>query len=187
MRGKLAATIALLWAAGIAAAPALQSVQLRASAHVSGDWVTLAELAIVAPKAQAALAALAIAPAPPPGGTRNVSLGYLKLRLRRAGVDLSGVTFSGPDRVAVSRGGRSAASSGPTSRAGASAKGLARETLRRGATVKLVLRRGALVVETSGDLLRDCAIGDLGKFRVDKTRAIVSARLTDRMTAEVVR
>lgn len=174
----------VLWAA--AATAALQSIELAPAAQVSGDWVNLGDIAAVQPEKQAqALAATPIAPAPPPGGSRSISAGYVRLRLRAAGVDLGGVAFSGAERVQVTRApaGAFGATAGPSPDAGAQEAAV---VIRRGALVKLVVRVGTMAVETRGELLRDCAVGQVGRFRVEETRAIVPALLLDRATAQVM-
>ena len=190
-----------LCAAAAATQPALQTLQLREQATAAGDWVTLAEIATVKPQAHAqAIGATRLTPAPPPGGSRNVSLGYIKMRLRRAGVDLREVQFTGATRVCVSRAPLESTPhhqavtrpAAPTPGAGGTRPAPAgppqeQIKVRRGTIVRLLVRRGALTIETTGELSRDCVVGALGKFRVHETRAYVVARLTDATTAEVIR
>ena len=182
---RLGMTIAgLLWAA--TATAALQGIELAPTAQVTGDWVTLGDIAVVQPDERAqALAGTPIAPAPQPGGSRSISAGYVRLRLRAAGVDLTGVAFSGAERVQVTRAPAGVPGGGAFPSAGAGPPE-AVVVIRRGALVKLIVRAGPMAVETRGELLRDCALGQVGRFRVEETRTTVSALLLDHAKAQVM-
>lgn len=174
----------MMWAA--AAAAALQGIELAPTAQVTGDWVNLGDIAAVQPDEQAqALAGTPIAPAPQPGGSRSISAGYVRLRLRAAGVDLTGVAFSGADRVQVTRAPAGLPGRGTAPSVGGGPQEAAL-MVRRGALVKLVVRAGTMAIETRGELMRDCAVGQVGRFRVEETRATVPALLLDRATAQVM-
>lgn len=197
--------VTTIWLSAMAwAVPTIESVELRPAATVSAGAVLLADIAVVEPPAAAGeLATVEIGPAPLPGGSREFAAGYVRLRLRRAGVDLKGVAFRGAERVSVSRQAppppaEAAAEAEPseplrqTADAAPTADDLppspaAAVKLRRGTIFKLVLSTGGLSVEALGELMMPCAVGQIGKFRVAETRALVAAQLTSATTAEVIR
>ncbi len=200
--------VTMIWLTAMAwAVPTLDSVQLRPAATVSAGAVLLADIAVVEPPAAAGeLATVEIGPAPLPGGSREFAAGYVRLRLRKAGVDLKGVAFRGAERVSVSRQAppptaataataepseplRQTADAAPTA---PTADELppppaAAVKLRRGTIFKLVLSTGGLSLEALGELMMPCAVGEIGRFRVAETRALVAAQLTSASTAEVIR
>ena len=181
-------TILLLLAsaAGVTS-PVMEGIALKPSAQVSGSQVTLADIATVEPPAAAAqYGPLVVAPAPSPGQTRSVTVGYLRVRLRRQGLDLTGVIFSGPERVLVSR----SAEAPPAAVAvpGPAAAGiLPAMAIKPGSRLKIILRAGDLTIEAEGESLGPCALGEVAKFRLTQTRSVVSAKLLDLNTAEVIR
>jgi hypothetical protein len=185
----------LLLAAPAPVAPALQSIALRAEATVTGDRVTLGDLADLAPAGAAAAAgALDVTPAPPVGCSTQIARGYLRLRLRRAGLRLEGIAFTGPDRITVTRlappPGPSAGEATPTAPAGAAAPPAALPalpTVPRGTHLRLVLRIGELTVETSAELLAAAVPGGPCRVRTTDSRVVLEARLLDSQTAEVKR
>jgi hypothetical protein len=197
----------MIWLTAMAwAVPPVDSVELRPAATVSAGAVLLADIAVIEPPAAAGeLATVEIGPAPLPGGSREFAAGYVRLRLRKAGVDLKGVAFRGAERVSVSRQApppvASVAAAEPSEPArqtadAAPTPATADELLpppaapvqvRRGTICRLVLSTGGLSVEALGELMMPCAVGQIGKFRVAETRALVAALLTSASTAEVIR
>jgi len=187
-------TLALLIAASWVCAqpaPAPQSISFRSETEVTGEAVTLGELATFEPpEAAAGLASLVIAAAPSPGQSRSLTAGYLRLRLRHAGLDLTGMTITCPERVTVSR--KAAAAPPPAEtrtgiRATPAAKLATPPVLRPGARVTLLVRAGGLMVQTPGECMETCAAQATGRFRVIETRATVYARVLDATSAEVIR
>lgn len=212
MRRLLVVTAFGLCAVVAMAKPSVQSVELKASATVAGGTVTLGDIAVLQP-AEAGAAAIEIGPAPLPGASRELAVGYVRLRMRKAGVDLKSVSFTGAEKVAVTRealqtagaeavvdpvvdvpasaaGGEVAATPAAPSRPSAprpAALAQPRETVQRGSIFRLTLRSGGLSVDALGELLNPCAVGQIGKFRVNETRAMVAAMLVSDNTAEVIR
>ena len=192
MRPTIVALLCLSLAGAALAAPALQSLAFRDVATITGPRVTLGELAAIQPpEAAAALASLDLGPAPLPGGSRALTVGYVKQRLRHEGLNLATVTFSGPAQVTLSR-----PLPDPLAAADPTLGGLATPLaahrpatadLRSGALVVLRVRNVGLLIETPGEALCACSIGHIGRFRVIQTRALVLARLLDLSSAEVVR
>jgi hypothetical protein len=180
-------------------APGLRSIALRDCVTVSGDQVTLGDLAELAPaEAAAEGGALAVTPAPPPGMSTEITRGYLRLRLRRAGLRLEGISFSGPDHVRVTRAaalpppgrGLRALPPGGGTASGASATPAEASGLPpvpRGARLRLVLRLGLLTVETPAELVAAAVPGGACRVRTLESRVVMDARLLDSQTAEVNR
>ncbi len=182
-------------------APALKELQFHETAVVTGARITLGDAATILPaEAAAALSRLDIGPAPLEGESRPVTVGVIKQFLRRARVSLAGVVIHGPDRVLVKRDRGDAPAAGGTAADGPGAPPATSPgpgpgagpgfgpgpMVRGGSPVSLVLRRGDLTVSAPGEALSVCATGQLGRFRVVHTKAVVTARLLDSTTAEVV-
>jgi hypothetical protein len=185
-------TLALLIAASWVCAqpaPAPQSISFRSETEVTGEAVTLGELATFEPpEAAAGLASLVIAAAPSPGQSRSLTAGYLRLRLRHAGLDLTGMGITCPERVTVSRKAVAAPPPAETrTRTAPAAKLATPPVLRPGARVTLLVRAGGLTVQTPGECMEACAAQATGRFRVIETRATVYARVLDATSAEVIR
>lgn len=184
-------TLALLIAASwVCAQPAItpQSLCFRSETEVTGEAVTLGELATLEPpEAAAGLASLVIAAAPSPGQSRSLTAGYLRLRLRHAGLDLTGMKITCPERVTVSRKAAAAPPVETGPRATPAAKLATSPVLRPGARVTLLVRAGGLTVQTPGECMETCAAQATGRFRVIETRATVYARVLDATSAEVIR
>ena len=60
------------------------------------------------------------------------------------------------------------------------------ETIRRGARLRILVRSGALLIETAGRLMQDASVGELAALRVDATRATVTGKIIDTKSAEVL-
>ncbi|MCE5219223.1 hypothetical protein LLH03_19580 [bacterium] len=185
-------TLALLIAASWAwaqPAPAPQSISFRTETEVVGEAATLGELATLEPpEAATGLASLVVAAALSPGQSRSLTAGYLRLRLRHAGLDLTSVQVTCPERVTVSR---KAVAAPPTAETKArttpAAQVPASQVLRPGARVTLLVRAGGLTVQTPGECMETCVALGTGRFRVIETRATVYARVLDATSAEVIR
>lgn len=201
MRGILTVWVVSALGGLAAGQPTPTAVELREACQVSGDWVLLGDIAQVSPpEAAAALACLPVAPAPPPGTTRTIALGYLKVRLRRERVDLGHTDFSGAEAVVVSRA-AAPASSGPATITGVaesfgpapveSSVGTAPPStplqLGRGTRLRLVVRCAGLTVEATGELLGPAQVGTVARLRVVETQSVVWARISGPTEAEVVR
>src|SRR5208283_4451954 len=102
---------------------------------------------------RAQLAAVTIGPSPLPGDSRQVSAGYVKLRLRREGIDLAGIEVKG-DSVRVSRigGGKPAKRLAAKDIAGQTAPEEA-PVVRRSEAVEVIVRVGPILVRTAGRAL----------------------------------
>lgn len=178
--------------------PVPESITVRPEALIAGDVVTLGDIAdITPPEAAQAAARIVILPAPPVGCTGRVARGYLRLRLRRAGLNPEAITISGADSTRLSRpeppapaitappaGHPPAASvAGPT----APPQALALPPVPRGTRLRLAVRIGTLTIETTAELLAAAVPGGLCRVRIPETMAVLDARLLDPSTAEVTR
>lgn len=186
--GSLRVAPALLLVAGVsfcAAEPV--ALQLAERAPVTADWILFRDLlAVPVTSAPAELLDAAIAPSPLPGTTRTLPAGLIRLRLRRAGADLSLWSLTGPAQVQVSRPATPQVAAAPMEPSQAPAEVRAAEMLRRGTGLRIVVRCGALVIETTGRLMQDAAVGQMAPLQVDTTRAVVIGQIIDPKRAEVL-
>ncbi|MCC7495233.1 MAG: flagella basal body P-ring formation protein FlgA [Fimbriimonadaceae bacterium] len=81
--------------------PVVPSIALRATAQVAGEQILCGEVAVVG--GLDGLAALALAPAPLPGGSRLLTRDQIEVRLSRAGYRPETFAWSGADSVVVTR------------------------------------------------------------------------------------
>ena len=156
-------------------------VDLRDRAVVAGERIELGEVATISgPEEEAArLRLLDLGPAPLLGDSRALSLGYLKIRLRRWGVDLDAVVFGGSAEVRVSRPAAPAASAevDMATPGGESAPAAPPVTVKRGSKVRLEVALGAVLIVATATTLEDGVVGGVVRMRVDQTRREVWARL----------
>ena len=183
-------------ATACAAAEPTATVALRESACVAGDFVTLKEIAEIAPPDRAeVLGAVEVGPAPLPGGSRRVTLGYLKMRLRRSGVECAAIEFAGADAVEVRRApmpgvtrrqaqGEVEAADPPGARQSAPPPA---RSVDRGARVRLTVICGAVTVGAEATLLEDAVVGGRAKMRVEQTRETVVAQIVQLSEAVICR
>ncbi|MBC7286516.1 MAG: flagella basal body P-ring formation protein FlgA [Armatimonadetes bacterium] len=85
-------------------APQLR-IRLLECATVAEGQIRLGQVAEVqgTDEKAAAIREIELGQAPLPGRKRSVTCGYIKMRMRAAGIDLSSVVFSGPEEVLVIR------------------------------------------------------------------------------------
>jgi hypothetical protein len=164
------------------------AITLRPTVQVSAATVLLSDVAQVTPaEAAQALAGAELGPAPTPGTARTFTAGYVKVRLRRAGVNLRATVFQG-EQCMVSRAAGSSAQAPVSTMSGSeAAAGAMSPDVRIGGKVTLVVRLGGLQITTEAEALNACVVGQEALFRVRDTRATVKARLLDHETAEVIR
>ncbi|MFW5866641.1 MAG: hypothetical protein ACOCX2_02420 [Armatimonadota bacterium] len=175
------------------------TVELRESVAVEGDTLRLAQLAQIAPSDRAeALGAIAVGPAPLPGRSRRVSLGYLKMRLRRSGVECSGIEFTGADAVEVRRAplpgvtrrqaqGEIVAADPPGARQSDQTQPPAPVAVERGTRVRLTVVCGAVSIGAEATLLEAAVVGGPAKMRVEQTRETVVAQIVQPCEAVIRR
>lgn len=193
MSHRSLAPIMLLTA--LCAAPSTAAVvELRESAHLDEERIVLGRVAeieaVAAPTGEAAeegvpltelLAEIDLGPAPLPGDSRRLTAGYIKMRLRRSGVNCGDLTFEGADAVRVHR----PAPTAPEAAAsveGEDAQGGAVEApppveVRRGARLHLTVAHGAVVIGAEATLLEDAVVGGRARLRVHQTRETVIAQI----------
>jgi hypothetical protein len=80
-------------------------VTLKATAEVSGERILLGDLAEI--KGNAALSQIDVGPAPLPGRSRTVRRGSVAVQVRAAGIADADVSFTGADKIRVTRRARS--------------------------------------------------------------------------------
>ncbi len=186
MTPRHARNVALLAAAmlSLAAGARCAQIDLQERARVGAERILLGDLAeLTGCEAEVeALVKLDVGPAPLPGGERSLSVGYLKMRLRRAGIDCATVTFAGANEVLVSRPAPAVAPSVPT---GEQAEGEGEVTamppepvtIARGTRVQLTVICGAVQVMAEATTLDETPVGARAKLRVEQTRETVFAEL----------
>ena len=160
------------------------SVDLRESVRVDGEGISLAEIAEITPAEHAEeLGAIRIGPAPLPGDSRRLSRGYLKIRLRRAGVACGEITFGGADAVEVRRAPPAVTQRQAQGEVEAAGPFCARHpdppaaTVDRGTRVRLTVICGAVSIGAEATLLEDAVVGGRAKMRVEQTRETVVAQI----------
>lgn len=154
------------------------TVTLHSRAQVAGERLELGEIARITGDEAKALVALDMGPAPLPGGERTISLGYLKMRLRRWGLGEEQFVFEGPAEVTVSTAAVAAqpAVSAPTP---IESEPIAPPPVmvKRGSTLRLQVTCGGVTILASATTLEDAAVGAIVKLRVDQTRQTTWALL----------
>lgn len=168
------------------------TVELAESAQIVGGSIELGAVAIISGSNEevAGLAGLDLGPAPLPGQSRVLSLGYLKMRLRRWGVNASEIAFTGAGQVRVSSPAIVVAvateNTQPVTQTGV-AQTLAPPPVivKRGSMVRLRVTCGAVSVVAGATTLEDAAVGAAVKMRVAQTRQTVWAVLTSQTEANL--
>ncbi|MFP4248895.1 MAG: flagella basal body P-ring formation protein FlgA [Armatimonadota bacterium] len=170
------------------------TVRLHEAVQVDEGRMTLGELAEIKPEERAAqLGAIEIGPSPLPGGKRELTRGYLKMRLRRGGVACTEIVFTGAEMVEVRRAQPSAPrrqAQGEVEAADAPGARSSTEqplTVDRGARVRLTVTCGAISIDAEATLLESAAVGGRAKMRVEQTREIVVAQIVQPSEAVISR
>lgn len=168
----------------------LKTIELHETCNVSDEIIHLSDIATLLPvEAATEVAQLEIGPSPASGEQRILTLGYLRSRLRRLGLNLTDITITGSPKVCVTAFADEATASEKTASAlpRASHTSSSSATVRSGTQVKLQLRNGGLCIETTGELQGAGVIGGLVKIRIPLTRTTIQARLITSELAEVMR
>ncbi len=168
-------------------------VELRETARVETERIRLGEVAELdcTDEEAATLAELDLGPAPLPGGSRRLSAGYIKMRLRRCGVDCDEVDFAGAPAVQVHRPGAAPAPrkpprEGTTDGQDGEADRPAPVEIDRGTRIHLTVACGAVFIGAEATLLEDAVVGARAKMRVEQTRETVMAQIV-RPTEAIIR
>ncbi len=167
-------------------------IELSEAAEITADRIELGALATVTgpEPVRERLAALDIGPAPLPGRSRTLTLGYLKMRMRRWGLKPERFMFTGAPQVEVSRlaqavpvtpPGPEQASAEPVTPAPAPV------VVKRGARLQLSVVCGAVCILAEATTLEDGVVGQRVKMRVEQTRQTVWGTLLSPTTATLTR
>lgn len=187
--GRAAAwTVAAAWLVSAPRASADTVVTLKDSVEIASERIALGALGTVTAGEQETeqLRALDVGPAPLPGRSRVLTLGYLKLRMRRWGVDPGSVVFAGAAQVKVSR---PAPMVGPPAPEAGQvppdqvAPGPQPQVVKRGAKLQLVVVCGAVRIVAEAQTLEDGVVGHPVKVRVAQTRQMLWGTLASATTA----
>ncbi len=196
-RPLIARTICLALAALVPVGCRAEVIDLHERVQIEGEHILLGQIAQIdaAGERVEELSRVSIGPAPLPGRERRVSVGYLKLRLRRCGIDCGALTFTGADEVIVTgppaaAGMLDTAGIAPTLSVASSADGAITPgpiLVPRGTRVRLVVECGAVRVLADTTTLEEAAVGALVRLRVEQTRETVSAQLLSPTQALIAR
>lgn len=178
---KMAAFTVVLAAWGAADAFAqVTTISLREAICVGGERITLGQIAEITPAdAAEGLAPLELGPAPLPGGSRSLTVGYLKMRLRHSGVTCGEIAFLGADAVEVRRAlsplGPAPGAQDDLETGGSS---VPRQVLvPRGTRLRLTVTCGAILIGADATLLDDGFVGGQARMRIEQTRETVVAQI----------
>lgn len=137
---------------------------------------------------------IVVGPAPLPGRQRKISRGYIKIRIRAAGIDADHIAFEGPDEVVVvgahDSGGAEHSHQGPHRSPGdvsVRTKGKAKPLVRRGQPLVVRARYGMVEVRAEAVAMEDGWLGDVVRVQVRQGRARILVRLVGPRIAEVLR
>ena len=191
---------------GKATAAALPAtvVTLKAEVEVRGEAVRVADVATLegSAEAKARIGEVVVGPSPLPGDVRMISAGYVKLRLRKAGigdeevkVEGEGVKVKGtatasypPTPLPRREGGTATSSPGPLStewRGGDTARAQGVPVMKRGEAVEVWVCAGGITVKTAGRAAGDGAVGEAVSVRIEQTQTLVSGVVVGKGICEV--
>jgi len=163
-------------------------IELSKAAEITSDRIELGALATVTGPEQASerLRSLDIGPAPLSGRSRVLTLGYLKMRIRRWGFAPEEMVFIGSKQVEVSRAVQPAAGVQPVAGDASPESPVpaqAPATVKRGARVQLAVECGAVRILAEATTLEDGVVGQPVRMRVEQTRQTLWATLLSRSQA----
>ncbi len=171
-------------------------IELHERAAIDGDRILLSELGEIAAASDEAeaLGRVDIGPAPLPGRERTLTVGYLKMRLRRCGIDCASVTFAGAHEVRVSGPPAAAplrvepgADDAADVQAGGGEAAPAPVLVPRGTRVRLAVVCGTVRIVADATTQEKAAVGAIVRVRVAQTRETVTAQLIGPTEALITR
>jgi len=153
-------------------------IALKDAVEVTSERIELRALATVTGPEQErkALESVDVGPTPLPGRSRTLTLGYLKMRMRRWGLDPESVAFAGSQQIEVSRPAAPVqpidlrADEHPSDSVTSLAPPV---TVKRGCRVQLTVVCGGVHVVAEAMTLEDGVVGQPVKIRVAQTRETV--------------
>lgn len=158
-----------------------ESIRLHEQAEVTTEQVTLGQVATLPGEIrETGWAKLDLGSAPPPGYSRVIELGYVRLRARRHGLPPDEVGWQG-DRVRVSR--PPLATLSPPARQPRPAltppaTGPAEPLVRRGQLLEVIVRCRGVVVRGSGRALAEGNLGERVSVSLGASTRPLSALIT---------
>lgn len=167
-------------------------VVLRAEATVDAPEVLLGQIADVQAPAElsAKLAQVSLGSGPVAGAQRTIEAGYVKLRLRRFGIDPASIDLRG-ERVTVASakagGEQVAPSSGVTAlgarigtapRAGLAVADAQPPLVKRNQLVEVLVQCGGVIIHANGRAMADATEGELIKVILEGNSRSLVARVT---------
>lgn len=178
---RLLIFLSLMAPAGLGAAERV-GIRLHEQAEVTTEQITLGQVACLPGASEGTQwATLSLGSAPPPGHSRVIELGYIRLRARRHGLQPEAVDWQG-DRVRVSRPPlptQSLPAPQPRPALRTSATEQTPPLVRRGQLIEVIVRCGRVVVRGSGRALADGSLGERVSVSLGASTRPVSALITE--------
>lgn len=176
----LALLIAAPAAAAVSADEPQAVVTLRAEASVATADVLLGQVADIQATSEmtARLHGVSLSSSPLPDRTRSIEAGYIKLRLRRFGVDPAQVDLRGETVVVHRSGMPQIATAQAAAEATADTASPQPALIRQGQLIDVEVRCGGVIVRTTGVACRDGAAGELIDLRLEKLNRKLPGRIT---------
>jgi hypothetical protein len=186
-------TAILIWivvAAPALAGAALPKVVVHALASVSGDNITLGDIADISPspqscKASARIAATIVGRAPLPGQTRPLTRGDICLKLRQAGIDPATVDLEGATDLVISQSGDGSDSDSYATADASGDSKPAGPVVKPGDELDVVLVDGPVIVRAKAFAVTGGSIGDTISIRRDGASRPLTATIIDAGQAEL--
>ncbi len=171
------------------------SIKLHESVAVSSPVITIGLLAEIAGPRETVnrIKQLALGASPLPGRSRRISRGYIKMRLRAAGIDPDKIAFTGPDYVLISRLSSPKTAKNAPQTAPKPPSTASNHTphlppdIRRGQVLVVKARYGLVEVTAEAVAMESGRVGEVIRVQVRGGRGRVLVRLTGPHSAEVVR
>ncbi len=162
------------------------TVRLKEEAEVGEGPVRLGQMAEIEADEQLGtrLAQVNLGLAPPSGSMRVITQGYIRLRLRRAGIEPSRLVFAGAERVMIQQPGPKI-TEGPKRVGAASGPDPPAAVLERGDRVVVVVRCGVVEVRAQGQSRGRGGVGDMIEVRILGTNKTAQACIVSSSEVEV--
>lgn len=185
----MTAAVLLLAAVGAWAEEARPVVALRAEVTLRAPEVLLGQVSDIAAAGELRekLAAVSLGSGPVAGTQRVIDAGYIRLRLRRFGIDPAGVELQG-ERVTVTA---PAAQRSPLPQKAASGRTdgpreAAMPLVKRGQLVEVRVQCGGVIIHATGRALMDAGDQEMVKISLEGSNRGITARVTGPAAAEYV-
>ena len=176
----------LLIAAGSCSAEEIRPlIALRTQVAAEGPEVLLGQIAEITAPAELAgkLAAVSLGSAPVAGSQRTLQVGYLKLRLRRFGVNPETVDWQGESVMVAGKPTVSQVTAAVVDRPGAQPSAAVPDQaapllVKRNQLVEVQVQCGGVTIHATGRAMADAADNELVKVTLDGSKRVLTTRVT---------